>query len=190
MRSLGFPGGSDGKESSCNAGDASLIPGSGKSSGEENSTQLEYSCLENFMDRGSWWATVHGVAKSWTWMSEWRTCMYVGIQFSSVNENTLCFTPWKTWHLWHPPYWRMVSSADLAPPCAIFIQITTQSSTSNLCMWLLLFLDLTSLLWLVFSDSLLCFSSCVSLLMLLLYLQIHLLAFLCHFHSLVYFLYF
>ena len=52
-----------------NSGDASLIPGSGRSSGEGNGTPLQYSCLENPMDRGAWWAIVHGVAKSWTKLS-------------------------------------------------------------------------------------------------------------------------
>ena len=63
---LGFPGGSDGKESACNAGDPGSIPGSGRSLGEGNGNPLQYSCLENPMDRGAWWATVHGVAKSRT----------------------------------------------------------------------------------------------------------------------------
>ena len=63
---LGFPGGSDGKESSCNAGDPGSIPRSGRSHGEENSTPLQYSCLENSIDRGAWQATVHGIARSWT----------------------------------------------------------------------------------------------------------------------------
>ena len=61
---MGFPGGSDGKESSCNVGDLGSIPGSGRSVGEGNGNSLQYSCLENPMDRGAWWATVHGVAKS------------------------------------------------------------------------------------------------------------------------------
>ena len=61
---VGFPGGSDGKESTCNAGDLDLIPGLGTSPGEGNGYTLQYSCLENPMDRGTWWATVHGVAKS------------------------------------------------------------------------------------------------------------------------------
>ena len=52
--SVGFPGGSDGKESACNAGDPSLIPGSGRSTGERNGNSLQYSCLENYMDRGAW----------------------------------------------------------------------------------------------------------------------------------------
>ena len=62
----GFPGGSDGKESACNAGDPGLIPWLGRSPGEGNDNPLQYSCLENSMDRGAWRATVHGVTKSWT----------------------------------------------------------------------------------------------------------------------------
>ena len=60
---LGFPGGSDGKESACNAGHPVLIPGSGRSLGERNGNPLQYSCLGHLMDRGAWWAIVHGVAK-------------------------------------------------------------------------------------------------------------------------------
>ena len=66
---LGSPGGSDGKESICNVGDPGLIPGSGRSPGEGHGNPLQYSCLENPMDRGARWATVIGVAKSWTWLS-------------------------------------------------------------------------------------------------------------------------
>ena len=61
---LGFSGGSDGKESACNAGDLSSIPGLGRSPGGGQSNPLQYSCLENSMDRGAWQATVHGVTKS------------------------------------------------------------------------------------------------------------------------------
>ena len=53
---LGFPGGSNGKESACNAGDPGLIPGSGRSPEEGNGNPIQYSCLENSMDRGAWWA--------------------------------------------------------------------------------------------------------------------------------------
>ena len=59
-------GGSDGEESSCNAGDLGLIPGSGRSPGEGNGNPLQYSCLENPVDKEAWWATVHGVTKSLT----------------------------------------------------------------------------------------------------------------------------
>ena len=51
--------------------DAGLIPGSGRSPGVGNGNLLQYFCLENCMDRGAWWATVHGVTKSWTWLSDW-----------------------------------------------------------------------------------------------------------------------
>ena len=63
---MGFPGGSDGKESACNAGDPASTSGLGRSPGEGNGNTLQFSCLENSMDRGGWQATVHGVAKSWT----------------------------------------------------------------------------------------------------------------------------
>ena len=61
-----FPGGSDGKQSACNAGDPGSIPGSGKSHRERNGYPLLYSCLENSMNRGVWQATVHGISKSRT----------------------------------------------------------------------------------------------------------------------------
>ena len=51
-------------------GDVDSIPGSGRSPGEGNGNPLQYYCLENSMDRGAWWATVHGVAKSWTRLSD------------------------------------------------------------------------------------------------------------------------
>ena len=63
---LGFPGGLDGKESTCNAGD----PGLGSSPGEGNGCPLQYLGLENPMDRGAWGAKVHGVTKSWTRLSD------------------------------------------------------------------------------------------------------------------------
>ena len=62
----GFPGGSEVKASASNVGDLGSIPGSGRSPGEGNGNPLQYSCLENPMDGGAWWATVHGVAKSRT----------------------------------------------------------------------------------------------------------------------------
>ena len=60
----GFPCGSDGKESTYNVGDLDSIPGLGRSSGEGNGNPLQYSCLENSMDRRAWQVTVHGVTKS------------------------------------------------------------------------------------------------------------------------------
>ena len=62
-RAVGFPGGSDGKESACSAGDLSSIPGSGRAPGEENEYSLQCSCLGNPMDAGAWWATIHSVVR-------------------------------------------------------------------------------------------------------------------------------
>ena len=69
MECTGFPGGASSKDLPANAGDvrdAGLIPGSGRSTGGGHGNPLEYSCLENPMDRGAWWAPVHRVTKSWT----------------------------------------------------------------------------------------------------------------------------
>ena len=66
---MGFPGGSEVKVSSCNVGDLGSIPGLGRSTGEGNGNPLQHSCLENPMDRGAWWATVHGVTESRTQLS-------------------------------------------------------------------------------------------------------------------------
>ena len=65
-----FPGGSDSKASAYNARDPGSIPGSGRSPGEENGNSLQYSCLGNPMDGEAWWATIHGVAKSQTRLSD------------------------------------------------------------------------------------------------------------------------
>ena len=62
----GFPGGSEVKVSACNAGDQGSIPGLGRSPGEGNGNPLQYSRLENSVEGGAWWATVHGVTKSRT----------------------------------------------------------------------------------------------------------------------------
>ena len=72
----GFPGGSDSKESTCSAGDLGLIPGLGRSPGKGNGYPLQYSGLENSIDRGAWQSTVCGVAKSRTWLSKFRFALY------------------------------------------------------------------------------------------------------------------
>ena len=82
-----FPHSSVGKESACNAGDLGSIPGSGRSPGEGNGNPLQYSCLEKSMDRGAWQATVHGFAKSQTWLSM-HACIN-DISFSLLTYFTL-----------------------------------------------------------------------------------------------------
>ena len=68
-KEVGFPGGSDGKESVCDVGDLGLIPGSGRSPGRRNGNRVQYSCLENATDRGACWATVQRVTVSQTQLS-------------------------------------------------------------------------------------------------------------------------
>ena len=80
-------GGSDGKVSAQNAGDPGSIPGLGRSPGEENGNPLQYSCLENSMRGGAWWATVHGVAKSQTRLSDFMFTFVIisMIQFQNIS---------------------------------------------------------------------------------------------------------
>jgi len=77
------------KESVCNAGAAGLIPGSGRSPRGGHGNQLQNSCLENPMERGAWWATVHGVAKSWTGLKQLSTHTQVPPLFPSLLYTTL-----------------------------------------------------------------------------------------------------
>ena len=72
----GFPGGSVGKESAWYVGDLGLIPVLKRSLGGENGNPLQYSCLENSMDRGAWQAEVHGISESWT-QPRTNMCIYV-----------------------------------------------------------------------------------------------------------------
>ena len=73
---MGYLGGSVVKNLPVNAGDSGSSPGSGKSPGEGNGNSLQYSCLENPMDRGSWQAPVRGVVKSWTRLSDFTSLSY------------------------------------------------------------------------------------------------------------------
>ena len=86
---LGFPGGSEVKASACKAGDLGSIPGSGRAPGEGNGNPLQYSCLENPMEGGAWWATVHGTAKSCTWLSERLQFMRRGVKGAASYETDI-----------------------------------------------------------------------------------------------------
>ena len=87
----GFPGGSEVKASACNAEDLGLIPESERSPGEGNGKPLQYSCLENPMDGGAWWATVHWVAKSQILLSN-LTNLTVKKDHESTHKNDLFFS--------------------------------------------------------------------------------------------------
>ena len=84
-----LPSGSDSEESACNSGGLDLIPGLERSSGEGNGNALLHSCLENFLDRGVWRATVHGVAKSWAWLSDFHYTTIVCIRIMDSLGFTL-----------------------------------------------------------------------------------------------------
>ena len=81
-----FPDGSEVKVFACNAGDLGSIPGSGRSPGEGNGNPLQYSCLENPMGGGAWWATVHGVAKSRTRLSDFTFTFHFSLVIS-IDED-------------------------------------------------------------------------------------------------------
>ena len=86
---MGFPGSSDSKASAYNVGDLGSIPGSGRSPGEGNGNPLQYSCLENPMDQGAWWATVHGVAKNQTRLSDFTSLHFTPLHFTSLHFTSL-----------------------------------------------------------------------------------------------------
>ena len=81
-----IPGGSDSKESACNAGDPGLIPGLRRSPGEGNGYPFQYACLENSMDRGAWRATVYGVEKSQTQLSDFD---FISLQANLADSVSL-----------------------------------------------------------------------------------------------------
>ena len=91
---MGFPGGLEGKASTCNVGDLGSIPESGRSPGEGNGNPLQYSCLENPMDRGAWEAAVHEVTKSRTQLSDFtsplRRQAIINVDKDGEKRKTLC----------------------------------------------------------------------------------------------------
>ena len=86
---MDFPGGSEVKNLPANAGDVGLSLESGRSPGEGNGNPLQYSCLENPLDRGAWRVTVHGVAKSWTGLSD-KTTRCINIFYAFACKHLCC----------------------------------------------------------------------------------------------------
>ena len=84
---MGFSGGSDGKESTCDTGDQGSIPGLGRSHGEGNGYPLQYTCLENSKDRGAWRDTVHGIVESV--MTEQLSTQYFIVYIYHTRDNFL-----------------------------------------------------------------------------------------------------
>ena len=112
----GFPGGSDSKRISCNAGDQGSIPGSERSPGGGNGNPPQYSSLGNPMDRGAWWATAHGVAESWIRLSDWteQLSTYTHNQGQKQGDQlrSYCNNPGERWR-WlkeESQWWRVAES--------------------------------------------------------------------------------
>ena len=101
-----FPAGSDGKASACSTGDPGSIPGLGRSPGEGNGNPLQYSCPENSMDWEAWWATVHGVAKSQTRLSDFTFTFYSAYKLNKQGDNI------QPWHI-------LLSQSGTSPLCHV-----------------------------------------------------------------------
>ena len=140
---MGFPCGSEGKASARNAGDQSSIPGSGRFPGEGNGNPLQYCCLENPLDGGAWWATVHRVANSWTQFSDF-TSLHTFLQNDQIIlcHYEVCLVEWtgkeasRNYVLWPHTYF----SHQLFFPSGLHHWVVTspwaQSQRSHLgCVW-------------------------------------------------------
>ena len=117
----GFLSGSVGKESACNAestGDAGSVPGQGRSPREGIGNPLPYSCLGNPMNRRSWWATVHSVAKSQTWLSDWYIFSCLCIYVSPCTGGILCQLLWGHCIVSHHLLWNKINISE----CLMFLK--------------------------------------------------------------------
>ena len=133
---MGLPGGSDGKESTCNVGDLGSIPGLGRSPGGGQGNPLPYSCLENLMDRGAWQATVNGVAKSQTWLNTSTIQNQINYNVNRIIQNLrelrshpLCFKYFCTHEL-------LQSAPSTRQSEQVFLSSTLdRSRVWGLCIW-------------------------------------------------------
>ena len=124
----GFPGGSDGKEYSCNAGDPGSSSGSGRSLGKGNRYPFQYSCLENSMNRGAWKVTVHVVAKSQIQLNNTHTHICTHTHTLQEEEKHSCNR--KHFH-------RM------------FAGVSSVSNCSDMCFSIFLILNILTIYWMV-----------------------------------------
>ena len=134
---FGLPQWFNGKESTCNAGDVGSIPGLERSSGGGHGNPLQYSCLENSMDRGTWQATVHGVTRSWTWL-KWLSSSLYSIRMSiPVSFPPDLFPPWCPYicslHLCLYFYFanRLISTIFLDSTYFDYVRNSAQTSSSQ-----------------------------------------------------------
>ena len=146
---MGFPGGSDGKESACSVGDPGSIPGSGRSPGEGNGNPLQYSCLENPMDRGAWQATVHEAAKSCSRLNNFTHFNFTNLySWCNFTLNKFHRTLFKSRTVWNFEKVKLVYYSDkksfleqtfIESYCHLvakdFILYFIMYNTSHVCWW-------------------------------------------------------
>ena len=112
-----FLGGANGKEPTCQCRrykNASLIPGSGRSPGGRHGNSLQYSCLENPMDRETWWATVRRVPKSWTGLKWQHACMYLKFK-AYIKIHSWCCPFYEFWQMKKWQIWIRLQTKSFAP---------------------------------------------------------------------------
>ena len=127
---MGFPGGSDGKESACNAGDPGLIPGSGRSPAGGSGYLLQYSCLENTMDTGAWWATVHGVTELDT--TEQLSLSVSEFAYSGcLPWRPLGISPDGSWEVCRPPAQESGSPCSLTNLVILYLVLLSLHTASG-----------------------------------------------------------
>ena len=119
------PGSSDSKESACNVGDLGSIPGSGRSPGEGNGNSLQYSGLEDPMDGAAWWATLHGVSKSRTWLRDQHFHFLMNEHIQGLGHWSTSFFSCHlcvrgTW-MWHLDWNHQTSSGPHASDIHLYV---------------------------------------------------------------------
>ena len=127
-----IPGGSVVKNPSVNAGDTGLVPGSGRSSGWGNGSPLQYSCLDNPMDRGAWWATVHRVTKSQTRTTKWLNMHPTHRLVRPRDTQATCFNSTLKYCLCH----RLVTTTGVRESLVLpGIVAVTEAQAESCCRW-------------------------------------------------------
>ena len=129
---LGLPQWLSGKESAWNAGIVGLLPGSGRSPGGGHDNPLQYSCQENSMDRGAWWAMVHGVTKSWTQL-KWLSRQHVIAKHLSLYFCCCCWPHHVACEILVP--WPGIKPVPHAVEVQSFNHWTTREFTGLISYW-------------------------------------------------------
>ena len=127
LQGCDFPGGSNGKTSAYNAGDPGSIPGQGRSPGEGNGNPLQYYCLENPMNREAWQSTVHGVAKSWTRLSDFTSLYRIVVHIESSSGEAVSSVPSTSVNSKQSLFWKFSICPGSPFQCSTVLTLTCNS---------------------------------------------------------------